>query len=692
MNKPLRILAGVVLLALLLLVGAAAYVLLFLDPNDLKPRIAELAGRQGIALEMRGDLSWDFLPRPGIEIGSTSVRSERGDLPEIDFESATLSMAWLPLLRGEPRIEVLHLDGAEIRIANRAQAGAAAAAPVAAAPPSQAAAAGEAGGMAIGVRSVSIRDTKVIISTPEGNRVLQDLRFTGSDILLDGTPFPVELAFDYRDPALPFPVQADFQATLGIDQHSLAVRTRDAQLQLTPEDRPAIEASFQLSYDGGGDVLEIADLDLRSQGLQLRGEASVTQLGTAPQVRGKLEVPAADPRPLLAAWQVPLPKFSAADALEQVALSAGFHASPEAVQLRDLDLTVDDTRVTGTARARLATPRELSAELHGDRLDLGRYSGPDTEQPPTSPATALLAPLAAPMAFLQGGTGSLALDWDLLTLDQLRLEALRLRVRFAGDDLHIEDFSTHTLGGTASLRGGAEGLGGREPEVNFAPRLQGVALAEVRRALAPNLALDGALDLTLTGSARGADSRDLEQSLRARGDFRITDPVLAGTNIERTFCDLVATVERTPKRQDWPEFTRFETIAGDFRLAGPRVTLDKLTTGIGNLALRASGTLDRATETYEVTAVTRVEGDRTSADGCPVRSGRLRDRDIPLYCTGSFGAQTRTQCAPDPEFVAGLVEDRVLEELRDRGKLEGESGKAVEGLLKGLLNRGGDGD
>lgn len=47
---------------------------------------------------------------------------------------------------------------------------------------------------------------------------------------------------------------------------------------------------------------------------------------------------------------------------------------------------------------------------------------------------------------------------------------------------------------------------------------------------------------------------------------------------------------------------------------------------------------------------------------------------------------------PDPQFVAGLLQDRVIDELRDRGKLEGDRGKAVEGLLKGLLNRDRDGD
>src|SRR5690606_32030804 len=116
-----------------------------------------------------------------------------------------------------------------------------------------------------------------------------------------------DLAFTYRDPALPFPVEGELRATLGIDQHSLSVRTEDAHLELVPEDRPAIAADFALRYDGGADVLEISDLDVRSAALSLRGEASANGLGTAPQVRGKLEIPEADPRPLLAAWQVPLP-------------------------------------------------------------------------------------------------------------------------------------------------------------------------------------------------------------------------------------------------------------------------------------------------------------------------------------------------------------------------------------------------
>ena len=112
---------------------------------------------------------------------------------------------------------------------------------------------------------------------------------------------------------MPFPLHTDLEARLGIDQRAVSLHAEDVRLQLSPEDRPTIEARFTLHYEGDTERLEIANLDLHSQAVHLRGEANATQLSTAPQVQGKLEIPAADPRPLLTAWQAPLPAFSAPD-------------------------------------------------------------------------------------------------------------------------------------------------------------------------------------------------------------------------------------------------------------------------------------------------------------------------------------------------------------------------------------------
>ncbi|MGB5148370.1 MAG: AsmA family protein, partial [Porticoccaceae bacterium] len=71
MRKPVRIAVGLLLVLVLLAAGGAAYVLLLLDPNDLKPRIVELAGKRGISLEIQGDLAWQLFPSPGVQIGHT---------------------------------------------------------------------------------------------------------------------------------------------------------------------------------------------------------------------------------------------------------------------------------------------------------------------------------------------------------------------------------------------------------------------------------------------------------------------------------------------------------------------------------------------------------------------------------------------------------------------------------------------
>ena len=687
MRKPFRIAIGLLLILVLLAAGGAAYVLLVLDPNDLKPRIVDLAGKQGIGLEIQGDLAWQLFPSPGIQIGRTRVRATDHRIPELSFERAALSLDWRALLHGTPKISALSVQGADIKIATATQAVVAAAAPLAAAAVSSDTipATTDAGKAptTIAISAVDITQSRVTLTGAGAPRVLDNLDFSSRDMVLDGKPFPVRIAFDYTDSALPMPLGIAVEADLGVDQTARMVATDNVHLHVTPVGRAVIDAYFALRFEQIRDRLAISALRISSGALAAEGDLTVSELSTLPAVRGQLRVPPADPRPLLAEWGVPLPQFSAPDALARVGLDTRFAATAENLVLDELKLAIDATEIQGAIEARLAAPRELKATLHGTRLDLDRYRTTAKDSPQTADA-ALLAPLAGPIAFLQGGNGTLDLDWDELTVDKLRLEALRLRVAFAGDDVQIHDLSTRTLGGTAAASAQLHGVTGQTPAATFKQRLTGISLAQVRQTLAPKLDLTGTLDLSLQGSARGGTSTELERTLDARGSFGISTPHLDGVNIERAFCDLAALVDKADKRKDWPKGTAFKDIAGDFHLAGPRLVLERMTTGVGNLALRGEGTIDRGAQHYDILATARLSGERTSPDGCLVSSAHLRERDIPLHCQGSFGKDAATQCAPDKELVAQLVQDRVLQELRDKHG-DSKKGKAVEGLLRGLL-------
>lgn len=690
MNKPLRIALGLLLAAILLAAAGAAYVLLMLDPNTLKPRIVALAGKQGISLEIQGDLAWQLFPSPGVQIGHTRVRAADSRIPELDFERAALSLDWPSLLQGAPRISALSVQGANIRIATAAQAAVAAAAPIAAAASSSAATSAtiDAGRAptAIAISSVDITQSRVTFTGPGTPRVLDNLSFSGRDMVLDGKPFPVRIAFDYTDPALPMPLGIVLDADLGVDQAARVVATENAHLLVTPVGRTPLDAQFALRFEQAQDRLAINALRMSSGALIAESDFVVTELSTLPAVRGQLRVPPADPRPLLAEWGIPLPQFSAPDALAKVGIETRFAATAENLALDELKLAIDATEIQGAIEAGLAAPRQLRAVVHGDRLDLNRYRTVNKGDTEVADA-ALFAPLAGPIAFLRGGNGTLDLDWEELTVDKLRLEAIRLRVAFAGDNVQIHDLSTRTLGGTATASAQLHGVTGKAPNATFQQQLTGISLAQVRQTLAPGLDLAGTLDLSLRGSARGKTSAEFDRTLDASGAFGIGAPHLERTNIERVFCDLAALVDRTDKRKDWPRGTAFRDIAGEFRLAGPRLLLDRMTTGVGNLGLRGEGTVDRGAQNYDILTTARLSGERTSPEGCVVKSERLRERDIPLRCQGSFGKDAATQCAPDGELVAQLVQDRVRQELDDRHGLDSKKAKKVEGLLRSLLGK-----
>ena len=680
MSKPLRIAA---LLLLVVMTGAAAgvaYVLVALDPNVFKPRIAALAERQHVQVDIQGELAWQLFPRPGIRVGRTRVRAADPGFPELDFERAALSVSWRSLLHGVPRIGVLNIEGADIRVTTAAQAAATAAAPLAAAASAPRDTGQSVPGLALD--QIEITRSRITIAGAGEPRVLDNLNFSSRDLVLDGTPFPVRLAFDYRDPALPVPLGVAFDADLTVAQTTRTVASANAHLQITPQGRTALDARFALSVDLAQDRLTLSELHATWGALIAEGDLAVTELGTAPAMRGQIRIPPADPRPLLAEWQVALPKSTVTDAFAKLGIETRYGLSTDALELEDLKLTLDGTEIRGTVEARLASPRELRAALHGTRLDLDRYAPADRDG--SGAAGALLTPLAAPIAFLRGGNGTLDLDWDALTVARVPLEGLRLRAAFAGDEVTIRELSARTLGGTTAGSAQLRGISGPAPAATFTEHLTGISLARVRATLAPGLDLDGTLDLSLQGSARGRTGAELDRSLDAAGTFAIAAPRLDRVNIERAYCDLAALVDKGEKRKDWPQGTAFRDAAGEFRLTGPRLTLARMTTGVGNLALRGEGTLDRAARNYDFLAIARLNGERTSADGCQVRSEHLRDHDIPLRCQGSFAAGAAIQCAPDGDLVKHLVEDRARQELQDSHG-GSKKGKAVEGLLRGLL-------
>ncbi|WP_070967282.1 AsmA family protein [Vibrio sonorensis] len=106
----------IVAFLLLIPVIAIAALVLFVNPNQFKPMIVEEAQKHtGLELVIEGDISWQFFPSVGFELGKTELRNPQGYSSANLFKvgKVGIDVSVMPLLDRKLEIGNVTLDGAE---------------------------------------------------------------------------------------------------------------------------------------------------------------------------------------------------------------------------------------------------------------------------------------------------------------------------------------------------------------------------------------------------------------------------------------------------------------------------------------------------------------------------------------------------------------------------------------------------
>lgn len=376
----------------------------------------------------------------------------------------------------------------------------------------------------------------------------------------------------------------------------------------------------------------------------------------------------------------------------KLTFSAAVDIENQSGELTDLSATVGKTTLTGTGAYRHSLPRSLQLNLKGTELNTADLLAQDATAESTgesdtaadSEATNLLAAIFAPLAILEGGTGNIDLTMDKIIHSGIELDNMRLSLDAEGNKLTINEFSGAIFGGTVNAT--AVVTNSATPRVTFNKEVTNIDLASAFAQFADDVDITGTLNLKVAGETRGADSDALLDNLKASGDLQVENPVLATINIEQKYCEIAALVENTPKRSEpWPQGTRLDNLVSQFRIEDGKLYLDDYSTAIGNLKVRGDGEILIDEQAFSIAVITRLEGDSTSAEGCAVKSTRVRDKDIPLLCEDSFATAGARSCKPDPEFMNALLQNEVIDKIREKTNLDEEKVEKLEGLLRGFL-------
>lgn len=100
--KVLRALLAVIALFVLVCVIAVASLVILIDPNKLKPIIAqEVKKTTGYQLSIDGDLSWSFYPRIGVKIKHMSFNEPNQSQPFLDLNDVRIAANLSELIQGK---------------------------------------------------------------------------------------------------------------------------------------------------------------------------------------------------------------------------------------------------------------------------------------------------------------------------------------------------------------------------------------------------------------------------------------------------------------------------------------------------------------------------------------------------------------------------------------------------------------
>lgn len=681
-------------LMVLLIIGLGGYLTVYLDPNDYRADLEQLAAEQGLPLRLNGNVSWTFWPTLGLSLEQVSLGTSHAPLLEAERMSARVALA--PLLRQQLVIESILLDGAMVKLTRNAQGhgnwafsplaiaqGAVSSEPIlGTAKPDQGQGAGAndgatlASGMLLQVARVTLSDLSLRYHdqlTDEGfelrqlNLVLQDFDLTGQTFQWQQSS---QLQLAKRPPLL--------ISTRG--RASLDLATKQLQLLDSAVSLSANQAALEFGFKGRVD-LDTATVDLHAHLAPVNFQQWLTQ------------------------WQVELPPMAAADALNRVGLSAHIVSDTKRLRVEDLSVLLDRGQWLG--HAAMSESEGVTVVLNGDQLDVDRYLPMAPPPPPHHDASSplsgpqvpdservipLLPDTPLPLNALRNFHATLSLGVGQLTAKGLPFEDVVIRAEASDGLLRLQRLAAHQDQGRVSVSGTLDARGDTA-KIGLTAEASALQIRPLMQALANESRWTGLMNTRLTLASQGDTLRHWQTQAQGRLASSATALTITTLDIERSACELAALVSRKPLPElEWKNHTQFGTLAAELTLSGEQLTVKRLSAEVENLRVNATGGLDLRDGRFDLPMDVAFVGQADTERECQVRD-RWRHRDLPLRCADRLATVSARSCRPDGDRLDDLLGDEVKARAQDKLKeklqerLGQEEAEAVDQLLRGLFKR-----
>ena len=656
-----------------------------IDPNDYKGQLEQLARKQGLDLQLAGDISWQLFPVLGLsvrDIHLAPVAEPEQNLAKIG--EVTAAVAVMPLFRKQVQVEEILLAATTVQLKvdqnGRGNWQALLNDSESTPPPSpQTDESVTKAKLDLVAKRIRISNSTLNYSDQQsgGNTRVSITELSLSDANLAARAFPINLAASVENNALAKPLRLELSSFLRINEGLDVFIIQDAKLA-------APDLALNLAFSA-----EAKNRD--SLAYQLQMDAQLAKLASVFSALG-IEAPiTADP-----------------NVLQRARLKIDAEGSQRYINLAVSELALDDTTLQGKVGALFPNenmPLSLTVELQGDSFNADRYLPPPVENTNAAPTTATAAtdtPL--PIDALRALDGSFHIEMKELVVLEMPITAASLTVSGHEGVWRLNPLQATFYEGTIKSYAELDASQSRA-RWQWDANLNQVNVGKLAQTLAEFDALSGTVNAQVNAQGRAATTQELIANLAANVSFRGDNWQVQGLNIEQQYCRAIRYINgesTNSDRSEWPKHTVLNQVTGRITVNQSVATLESLQAQIAYLLLAAKGGVDLNKQQYQISMPLTLTREQTSERGCLAASDFFINREINvLGCNGDFNAlDLAKQCGLRDGAVSDLAQQAVrynLAKPKNQAKIEEkkeeldekkqEVREKAKDKLRDLLNR-----
>ncbi|MGR5353211.1 AsmA family protein [Vibrio sp. DNB22_19_2] len=689
----------VIAIPVVVILAAVLALTVFVNPNQFKPLIVEQVQKQtGLELVIEGDISWQFFPSIGFELGRTELRNPQGfsqpNLFKVDTVGADVSV--MPLLSKQLEIGNVTLDGAEFYL-ETLKDGSKNIDALTKAQSQQAEQFTEPTSVQTEGTQSSASDWTINlagVTISNGYVEIQDQQ-TGSDTKLSDISLNLsQFAFDHwttadfgvkgemNDQTFTAQGKADFKLAKGLVSYALKNINFDATY--------ADEANKIESATIGLDTFEFDKVNRLSYAL--KGDAGGMKLDM--QGGGELIVDKAISK-------VQLNKLTLKSTFEGAALPQ----SPMKVDMAS-DLSFDLTKshlsfvlenltanaivLDGKADVTLGDIPKIRFALHSPNIDADEFLGLNKQAPSSDKSAS--GGESAPVG--QEGEPDLSalkvldvkgdIKIDKFKAANAKMEAVKADFSINRGVFDLTSFNSKLYQGTITA---TAKLDARKSPATYSAKqsIKGVHVQPLLIDVANSDKLEGTGNIDVNVSGKSLTPTGMKKNLVGTVAINFTDGAVNGINVAQLIRENYARFKgQSLEGTDEVKKTDFSAMTATMRLNKGVVYTDNLQAQSPLLRLRGKGSANYLNETVDFTISTSIVGSLEGQGGKNI--DELKDITIPINVSGKW-AEPKFKLVFDDVLKQKAQKeiDRGVEKLTDKIKDE-KTKEAVDSLLKNLFN------